>query len=140
MHELEKEDLFRSIVRIHASVIADLKLKMHGLSRVRKSHNRRSVFVQVRTIEEEHIKKRTGRLSPERWILMDEELRSNRLGLRTGESYSFSFRSIGRRNVISGLRYLAGHENPVVRITFWLAFLSIGVSLGGILLTVVSRL
>jgi hypothetical protein len=54
---------------------------------------------------------------------MDEELR-NRLGAKTGASYRFAFRNSGRYNIINKLSYLANHEDPVVRITFWLAIFS----------------
>ncbi len=58
---------------------------------------------------------------------MDEELR-NRLGVATGKLYSFEVQRINRHNFIKTLRYLASHEDPSTRITFWLALLSFSVT------------
>ncbi len=123
VHQLDEDDVFQSIIRLERHVIERLNLKVHGLCEVQLSETRKKVYVQARTIESKHRGTRGSDAPSKEWILMDEELR-NRLGAKTGASYRFAFRYLGRYNIFNKLSYLANHEDPVVRIAFWLAIFS----------------
>ncbi len=130
VHQLGEVDVFKSIVRIDRKVVDALGLRLHGLCEVKSAETRKKTYVQVRTIEGRRAEGQSSWNPLERWILMDEELR-NRLGVRERSSYRFTFRPMGRKSVFRNLAYLAYHEDPVVRMTFWLA--SFSVVLGAVL-------
>ena len=123
VHQLREGDVFKSIIRIDREVVDALGLSLHGLCKVRSTEKRQPIYVQVRSNED---KDPDSIGSAEERILMDEELR-NRLGVKERRLYRFAFRSIRRRNVLGNLACLGSHEDPVVRITFWLALFSVAV-------------
>ena len=139
VHQIDAEDVLKSMVRIDREVISKFGLKMHGLCEVRMSElSEKRIHVQARTIEKKHWEDRECRdrndgefkLPHERWILMDEELR-NRLKVTTGTPHRFAFRPILWHDFPGWLRYLNDHEDLATRAAFL-----VGVFVGVFLLIV----
>jgi hypothetical protein len=95
--------------------------------------NNKSVIVSNRRIDSNFEKKynQKPRFNLEESSLVMDEFYRNKLGIfSTQEIKLLTISPVAKWQIWYNLRYLYEHPDDVVRITFWLAIISIGLSIG----------
>jgi hypothetical protein len=95
--------------------------------------NNKSVIVSNRRIDSNFEKKYNDnpRFTLEESALVIDEFYRNKLGVfSTQEIKVLTINPVAKWQICDNLRYLYEHPDDVVRITFWLAIISIGLSIG----------
>lgn len=95
--------------------------------------NKKSIIVSNRRIDFNFEKKynQKPRFTLEESSLVMDEFYRNKLGIFSTQEVKFLIiNPVAKWQICDNLRYLYEHPDDVVRITFWLAIISIGLSIG----------
>lgn len=114
------------------SVWNNEKLK-NRLIKIINLENNKSIIVSNRKIDSNFEKKynKGGRIPLIETAIVIDEFYRNKLGIySTQEIKLLTINPVAKWQIWYNLRYLYEHPDDVVRITFWLAIISIGLSIG----------
>lgn len=152
VHQARESDIFQDAIRIHKNEIIKRNLQRykHNVLILVLNNKRKSVW--LRTLEPKDLERfresqqkkisprdkarfkdyyKGGAIrNPDCWILMDESLRDF-FGIELYNMCDFKFINAGLLDRIS---FYAKHSDPLVRYSFWLAFLSVVISIIALML------
>lgn len=103
-----------------------------NLIKITSNENNKSIIVSNRKIDTNFERKynKDGRIHLIESALVIDEFYRNKLGIvSTQEFKMLTIKPVGKWQIWHNLRYLYEHPDDVVRITFWLAMISIGLSI-----------
>jgi len=112
-----------------------------NLIKITSNENGKSIIVSNRKIDLNFEKNynRNGRITLTNSALVIDEFYRNKLGIfSTQEIRLLTINPVAKWQIWYNLRYLYEHPDDVVRITFWLATISIGLSIISLIIGVFS--
>lgn len=103
----------------------------------------RSVLCIARTIDDNFLRNYNGRESTKPINLQNQAIvisdyYREKLGIQAGENYEFDIHRIRGWNFVGKTRALLQHPDNTAKIAGWLALISIGLSLAGVILSLCS--
>jgi len=109
--------------------------------RIECKETKRSIYCEALKLDENYMKRykeRTRHLidPPEKALVINEWYRQRLGNLKTQIEYNFKIKS--RVKIIGRLKALIGHPQAPIRISFWLAFISIFVGFIGLIISLLS--